>query len=110
MSDVERRLEEDRMLRDAALGLFKADLALIRADIAERGVGARIKNRIGEGTADMLEDAVDYAEENRGKIAAAVAAVVLWFARGPIIDALGRLFDDGDEEAVEPVEPDSRSA
>lgn len=109
MSDLERRLEEDRLLRDAALGLFKADLALIKADIAERGIGTRIKDRIGEGTADMLDDAVDYAEENRGKIAAVVAAVVLWFARGPIIDALGRLFDDGEEDA-EPVEPDSRSA
>ena len=110
MTELEHRLEEDRLLRDASLGLFKADLALIRADIAERGIGTRIKDRLGEGTADMLDDAVDYAEENRGKIAAVLAAVVLWFARGPIIDALGRLFDNGEEEDAEPVEPDSRSA
>ena len=110
MSDLERRLEEDRLLRDAALGLFKADLALIRAGVAERGIGTRIKDRLGEGTADMLDDAVDYAEENPGKVAAVIAAVVLWFARGPIIDALGRLFDDGEDEDAEPVERHSRSA
>jgi len=105
VSDLEHRLAEDRLLRDAALALFKADLAFIRGDLADKGVGARIAARLGEGTREMVDDAVDYAEANRGKVAAAVAAVILWFARGPILDSIARLF--GDDE--EPGEADSRS-
>ena len=102
MSDLERRLAEDKTLRDAALALFKADLALVRADVNERGIGARIGKRLGEGTKATLDDAVDLAEENKGKLAAAVAAVVLWFARGPILDAIGRHIGDEDEDEEEP--------
>ena len=85
-------------MRDAALALFQADLALIRADLTERGVGGRIADRIGEASMDMVDEAVDYAEENKGKVAAGIAAIVLWFARGPILDLLGGLIGDEDEE------------
>jgi len=102
VSDLERRLAEDKTLRDAALALFKADLALVRADITEKGVGARIGARLGEGTMQTLDDAVDYAEANKGKIAAGIAAVVLWFARGPILDAIGRHLGDDEDEEEEP--------
>ena len=105
MSEVGDRLSEDKALRDAALALFKADLAMVRADLKERGLGSRVADRVGESTMDMLDEAVDYAEDNKGKVAAGIAAVVLWFARGPILDALGRLI--GDEE--EPAEGDDRS-
>lgn len=105
MNGAEQRLAEDKALRDAALGLFKADLALVRADLAERGVGQRVADRLGEGAMDVLDDAVDYAEDNKGQIAAALAAVALWFARRPILGALGRLI--GDDE--EPADGDSRS-
>ena len=98
MSRLDRDLAEDRALRDSALLLFKSDLALVRADLRERGLGARIAGRIGDSTMDMVDDAVDYAEENKGKLAAAVAAMVLWFARGPIIDGLTRLFTEAEAE------------
>ena len=99
MSALEQRLAEDKALRDAALALFKADLALVRADLDERGVGGRIADRVGESTMDMLDEAVDYAEDNKGKLAAAIAAVIVWFGRGPILDAIGGLLgDDGDDE------------
>lgn len=102
MSDLERRLAEDKTLRDAALALFKADLALVRADVNERGIGARIGNRLGEGTMETLDDAVDYAAENKGKIAAGIAAVILWFARGPILDAIGRHLGEDEDQEEEP--------
>ena len=102
MSELERRLTEDKMLRDSALALFKADLALVRADVNEKGIGARIGKRLGEGTMETLDDAIDYAENNKGKIAAGIAAVVLWFARGPILDAIGRHIGDEDEDEEEP--------
>ncbi len=100
MSDRERLLGEDRATRDAALALFKADLAMVRADLAAKGVGARIVSRIGEGAAETLDEVVDYAEDNKGKVAAALAALVLWFARGPIVDWIERLV--GDEDDAEP--------
>jgi hypothetical protein len=98
VSEIEHRLAEDKALRDAALSLFSADLALVRADLAERGVGARIADRIGESTMEMVDEAADYAEANKGKVAAGIAAIVLWFARGPILNALGKLLGDDDED------------
>lgn len=98
MSTLEQRLAEDRALRDAALALFKADLAFIRTDIREKGVGARLADRLGEGTLEIVDDAVDYAEANSGKVAAGAMAVILWFARGPIMDLASKwLGSDGDE-------------
>ena len=94
MSQLEKHLAEDRALRDAALGLFKQDLALVRGDLHARGIGARVADRIGDGTLDMVEDAVGYAEANRGKVAAALAAIVLWFARRPILSGVSHLFDE----------------
>jgi hypothetical protein len=41
VSRLEARLAEDRALRDAALRLFKSDLALIRRDLDSRGLGDR---------------------------------------------------------------------
>ena len=111
MTDLEHRLAEDKALRDAALSLFSADLALIRADLKERGIGARVADRLGEGTMELVDDAADYAQANRGKVAAMIAAIVLWFARKPIIDGLNGLFaDEGeDETAPEPPAPPGRS-
>ncbi|OYW46354.1 MAG: hypothetical protein B7Z08_02480 [Sphingomonadales bacterium 32-68-7] len=106
MNRLERQLAEDLALRDAALGLFKSDLALLRADLRERGLGTRLADRIGDGTMDMVDDAVDYAEAHRGKIAALGIALVLWLARGPILRAISSLFDDPD---AEPDDADDRS-
>jgi len=109
VSDLEQRLAEDMALRDAALALFKADLALVRADLDERGLGKRISDRLGESTMEMLDEATDFAEDNKGKVAAGIAAVILWFARGPILDAVGRLIGEEEDEA-EPGDGASRSA
>ena len=102
-----RRLAEDRAMRDAALALFKADLAMVRADLNERGLGGRIKDRLGESTLEVLDDAADFAGENKGVVAAVVAAVMLWFARRPILGALERLI--GDDEDEEPGKAGARS-
>ena len=109
MTDLERRLAEDKNLRDAALALFKADLALVRADLDERGLGKRIGDKVGESTMEVIDEAADFAQDNKGKVAAAVAAVILWFARGPILDTLGGLIGDDDEEDEEPRDRRSRS-
>ncbi|MEO6040643.1 MAG: hypothetical protein ABIP41_01970 [Croceibacterium sp.] len=101
MSPQERKLSTARAERDAALRLFKSDLVLVRADLHERGIGARIADRIGDGALDMADDALELAEANKGKVAAALAAAVLWFTRGPIIDSLGALFTEEKEPEPE---------
>jgi hypothetical protein len=100
MTAAETRLAEDRKLRDAALEVFSTDLRFIREDLRARGVGERIADRVGSGAMDLVDEAFDYAEANSGRVAAAVTAVVLWFARAPLINGLSRIFgfDQGDEE------------
>ena len=44
-----QRLEEYRDLRDSALRLLRADIDMVREDIAVRGLGARAADRVTEG-------------------------------------------------------------
>jgi hypothetical protein len=102
MSPLEARLAEDRQLRDAALEVFSTDLRFIRQDLRARSVGQRITDRIGDSAMDIVDEAVDYAEANKGSVAAAVAAIVLWFARAPLLNGLARIFGlDGEDEEQE---------
>lgn len=109
MSRAERRLAEDKALRDAALAVFQTDLRFIREDLSARGLGERIADRLGDATMDMLDDAADYAEANKGQVGAALAAAVLWFARAPLLDGLARLVGLEEEEA-ERSDGDDRSS
>jgi hypothetical protein len=99
MSPLELRLAEDRKLRDAALDVFSADLRFIRQDLHARSVGQRLADRVGDSAMEIVDEAVDYAEANRGYVAAAAAAIVLWIARVPLLDALARILGFGDDEA-----------
>ena len=83
---IEKAMIEDRMLRDAARALVDADIANLRANYAARGIGERVKDRLEDGAAVVLEEAVAVAEDNKGVIATLLAAIVLWFARHPIFD------------------------
>lgn len=104
MSDPrEFRLREDRKLRDAALALVKADADHVRADLKRRGVGARLADRIGEGASDVLDEAVEVADTHKGVLATLIAAVILWFARNPIL----ALFADPDDDDEAEQEPDA---
>ena len=100
MSELEVRLAEDRKLRDAALEVFSADLGFIKQDLHARGVGKRITDRIGDSALEVVDEAVDYAEANRGYVAAALAAIVLWLTRAPLLNGLARILglDEADEE------------
>lgn len=105
MSGVQKRMTEDRKLRDAALQVFRTDLRFIREDLRARGVGERIAERVGDSAMELVDEAFDYAEANVGRVAAAVAAVVLWFARAPLLNALARIFGfDADSEEQSPGE------
>jgi hypothetical protein len=107
------QLAEDRLLRDTARGLFMADVEVLRSELDRKGVGARIGSRVGEGAANAAEEAVGYADANRGAVAATLGAMTgalaLWLARKPIMSALHTWFsDDGAED--DPEEQDDSPA
>ncbi len=101
MSDPERKMIEDRALRDAALALVQADIAHLRTDLTNKGLGARFIDRLTEGANDVLDEAADVAENNRGVLLTLLAAVVLWLARNPLLSLFGDE-EDEDEETEEP--------
>lgn len=82
------QVREDRLLRDAARALVEADIENLRADLRVKGIGERALDRITEGASDVYEEAVEVAADNKGALAAIVAALVLWFARHPILETL----------------------
>ena len=75
-------------------------MTVIRSEMKARGPGARLADRLSEGAMDMLDEALDYAQDNPGKLAAGAAVVGLWLARGPILRAAG-LTEEEDEDGYE---------
>ena len=105
MADPERKMIEDRALRDAAFALVKADVAHLRADLTTKGIGERLLDRVANGANEVLEEAVDVAENNRGVLITLVAAIVLWLSRNPLIALITGEDTEGDDEE-EPEEPE----
>lgn len=98
MTDRRLRMLEDRYLRDSARALVEADVEHLKADFAHKGVAERAFDRIREGAGDLYDEAVDAAEDNKGALAAMIAAILVWLARNPILEMLGL---SGDEEGEE---------
>jgi len=96
MSALDRQLAEDRIMRDAALRLVKADLELVRNDLSARSAGGRVADRLGDAALDTVDDAVDYATQHKGLLAGAVATLALFLFRGPLLDALSALSDENE--------------
>ena len=104
MSKLEQQFLEDRALRNAAKALLDADIERVKADLDDRSVGKRALDRAKDGAAEVFEKASDSASSNSGILALLIGAIVLWFARNPILS----LFSSGEEEATEAIaEPPS---
>ena len=86
--ELEQQLREDRALRNAARALFEADIANLRANLSGKSISSRIVDRIGEGAAEVLDEAIEVADNNKGVIATLIAAIILWFARHPLIELI----------------------
>ena len=97
MTDRRLRMLEDRYLRDSARALVEADVEHLKADFAHKGVAERAFDRVREGAGDLYDEAVDAAEDNKGALAALIAAIVVWFARNPIRELLGFATEDHGE-------------
>lgn len=94
-ADLAKQLQEDRAMRDQALALVKDDIAHLKADYSDKGIGERAVDKIKGGANGIYGEAIDVASDHRGVIAAFAAALVLWFARNPI---LSFLFGDKDKD------------
>ena len=97
MSDLKAQMLADKHMRDSARSLVKADIEHLKADLAHKGIGGRIMDRAKEGALDLYEEAIDVADDNKGALAALVAAIVVWFARNPILSLFG--LESGEDKA-----------
>lgn len=96
MTALRDQMLEDRHLRDAARALVEADVENLRASLSVKSIGERAVDRITEGASDVYEEAIEVASDHKGALAAIVAALLLWFARHPILEVLF-----GEDEAGE---------
>lgn len=80
-----RDLAAARTARDAARDRFDAQMLRLRGDPEAQSIGERVTERVGQDARNTLHHALDIAGESKGIIAGTVAALALWFARGPII-------------------------
>jgi len=85
MGKLAEQVRSDRGIRNAARGLFDQRLAQVRQDIEARGVGGRIADKAASDARDMLDEALEVADQNRGVVAGTVLALLLWFFRNPIM-------------------------
>lgn len=96
MIALRQQMEADRAVRDSARRLLDANLEAVRADLAERGIGGRIIDRVAEAAADMADEATDLLQDNKGRVAlgagAAAAVGGLWVFRDQIVDGACALF------------------
>lgn len=96
MSFREASMIADRRVRDAAKAVLDADISNLKSNLSQKSVGARAADRVKHGARDIYDEAAEIASEHTSVVAAIITALVLWFARNPILDAL---FGDEDEES-----------
>ncbi|MEM1195877.1 MAG: hypothetical protein AAGH57_07210 [Pseudomonadota bacterium] len=96
MSRLPEEFQQDKALRDAALAVLVADIEHARVSLSGKAVAARVVGTIGDGARDALEVAKGHADDNRGFIAALIAALALWLARVPLLEILGLREPDGE--------------
>jgi hypothetical protein len=99
MTRLPDRFIEDRALRDAARAVLTEDVERLRASLAEQGIASRLSSgvtstvgdRIRAGAQDVFTQLRAQAGDHKGWLALLVGAIILWFARGPILDWLDEL-------------------
>lgn len=110
---------EDRALRDAARAVLTEDIERLRASLSEEGIASRVSSgvtttvssRIRTGARDVLAQAKAQAADNKGVLAVLIGAIILFLARGRILDWIDELGMDEEEDAEgEATLPDSGSA
>ena len=98
MSSPETDLAQDRATRNLARGLFDTRLAQVKSDFAARGIGGRIKDRLGNDARMAATTTLEIAKAQKGVVAGTAAALALWFARKPILAWASKLLPADQEE------------
>ena len=97
---AERQLRLERANRDEARAKLDSEIARIRGDIEQRGIGGRIADEATAKALAALDDAGRIASDSKGVIGGTIALLLLWFLRKPILSALAGLMglDELDEK------------
>ena len=91
-----------RAERDAARHRLDAQVAKLKADYEDRGIGGRIADEVSVKAANALDEAADIAGESKGIIAGTIGLLALWLLRKPILSALETALEgDPDDEGYE---------
>ncbi len=102
MATNARQVLADRAERDVAKARLDTQVARLKADYEERGIGGRIADEFSVKAAAALDEAADVAGESKGIIAGTIGLLALWFLRKPILSALeSALGSDADDEGYE---------
>jgi hypothetical protein len=112
MTRLPDRFIEDRALRDATRAVLTEDIERLRATLGEQGIASRVSSGVGStisdrvkaGASDLLEQARVQAGDHKGVLALLIGAIILFLARGPILDWFETLDaeDDENEAASDP--------
>ena len=114
MTRLPVRFLEDRALRDAARAVLAEDIERLQGNLGEQGIASRVSSgvtssistRIRTGARDVLDQVTTQAGDKRGVLALLVGAIILWFARAPILawfaEPHASLGADGPEDHAPP--------
>ncbi len=102
MTRLPVRFLEDRRMRDAARAVLAEDIERLQGSLAEQGIASRVSSgvtstittRIKTGARDVLDLAKTQADDNKSVLALLIGAILLWFAREPILDWFDELHAD----------------
>lgn len=114
MTELPGRFIEDRALRDKARAVLAEDVERLKGALEEKGIASRVSSgvtssistRVRTGARDVLDSAMVRAGDNKGVLALLLGAILLWFARGPIVERIEELLSDS-EDADESETPDA---
>ncbi|MBP6362271.1 MAG: hypothetical protein KA329_01965 [Novosphingobium sp.] len=103
MSKAEDQLAQDRSLRGTARGLFDTRVAQVKADLAARSIGGRVKAKAQSEAFKALDTGIDVAKESKGIIAATAGALLVWVFRAPLFNFAKELFAPALVQDPEPI-------
>ncbi|UYV14732.1 hypothetical protein [Porphyrobacter sp. ULC335] len=117
MSHLPDQFIVDRALRDAARAVLTDDIERLRANLSEEGIASRVSSgvtstisgRIRTGARDVLAQAKAQAGDHKGVLAVLLGAILLWIARGPILDWIDEFDATEDEDNDDTASPDAVS-
>ncbi|TAD73112.1 MAG: hypothetical protein EAY70_12855 [Sphingomonadales bacterium] len=105
MTKLPDRFIDDRAMRDAARAVLAEDIERLRTSLGEEGIASRVSSgvsstistRIRSGARDVLDQAKAQAGDHKGVLAILIGAIILWFGRGPILEWIEELDNQGSE-------------